>query len=84
MQDRRSATCDDLEKLTKVGQALSLGTGGDGTFAVYEVYVDGQEDNLPQEYRVVIVGDPYKKVAITAIENQLLLEAGYPTRGWLS
>ena len=72
---------DDLEKLTKAGQALSLGTGGDGSFSVYGVYVDGQEDNLPREYRIVIAEDSYKDRAITSAENERFLEAGYKKNG---
>jgi hypothetical protein len=66
-----------VEKLAKLGQALSLSTGGDGTYAVYAMYVEGQQDNLPQEYRIPIADDPYQEKAVNAAENQRLLEAGY-------
>jgi len=66
---------DKVLDLADKGNLFQLGTGGDGSFSIYEVYLSDQEDNLPQEYRIPIVGDPYEKVAITPAANQKILES---------
>ena len=66
---------DKVLDLADKGNLFQLGTGGDGSFSIYEVYLSDQEDNLPQEYRIPIVGDPYEKVAISRAANEKILEA---------
>lgn len=63
--------------MERAGKVLSLGTGGDGTFSVYEVY---QNDNLPTEYRIVIQGGEnydYDEIAISEEENNRILKEGF-------
>jgi hypothetical protein len=66
-------TEDRVADLAKVGQALSLATGGDGRFSVYAVYEAGQRDNLPREYRITIRDDPYEERQTTSEDLKELL-----------
>jgi hypothetical protein len=70
-------TYDKVTDLASSGKLMNVGTGGDGSFAVYAVYAPDQQDNLPQEYRITIADDPYEKLAISDAENDKLLKAGY-------
>lgn len=66
---------DKVEDLAAKGQLHQLATGGDGSFAIYEVYTNTQQDNLPREYRIPIFDDPYEACCITPALNHKILEA---------